>query len=489
MNNTVLAIPPSRLLLFAGLFSLLLSTAHADTVTLVGKTRLPQLPDAAVKIWVGDESTTTVADAEGRFSSDVEINPGLELIRVEACGVGDQAQICYVRLVHTASEILSRASVAGSYQVGDLSPVSTAAWAALLKPIPDHVIPVTFADIEQFQFGFVTLVLTDASLLALIAQGAATMPPDAPDFVSLLLDPALRSSALDPVSFELRSQQLEALIQNDSFMLRPEEEFEVLGKTFLVPVGTEMSSFVTSRIELNSDGSANYAESGGSGDASWTNVEKGDLIFRDDMEAVGTGTRYISLTAPDRDSITPPYSGFTYLPDVGSVLIEVRKTEVQWRQLDASELLSIGVQRTTSETVVPDHPDLDPDQFATLGVSTGSFDVISISENADVPPSPLPTDGSQWAFPRCETDCTTQGFVAGIPTLDVLSFNTDGMASARIFDPGLNWTVSDGRVLIDQDDGFSLDVLPLGTARRLARSSCQQNAATCLEIILPLAVA
>ena len=95
-----------------------------------------------------------------------------------------------------------------------------------------------------------------------------------------------------------------------------------------------------------------------------------------------------------------------------------------------------------------------------------SSDSISISGQADVPPSPLPTDGSQWAFPRCETDCTTPGFISGIPSLDVLSFNADGMASARIFDPGLNWTVTDGRVLIDQDDGFSLDVLPLGTARR-----------------------
>ena len=456
-----------RGLLFAGCLLLLLlsiSAASAGTVALSGSTRLPQLPNADVTVWIGDQSTPSVADANGEFMSTVQIDPGPELVRVEACGVGDQADICYVRLVDTASEVLSAASGTGDYAVGDLSPVSTAAWAALLKPIPDQVIPVAFADIEQFRFGLSSAdVLPDAALLSLIARGEGAVPAGAADLVSILLDPALKSAAQDSVPNEELSLEVDSLVQNDSVMLTPGEEFELLGKTYLVPLRGS-SGLIMSRIELNPNETGNFVSGGGSGSVEWSNVDAGEIIFRDNMERVGTGTSYVSLTAAAGDSITPPSTGFVPNPDgPGSVMIESRLVEVEWRELDASELLRIGVQRTIAEGVAPDRPDLGPDDIPSLGVSTSRFSAVSRSENDAAPPAPVPTAGSQWAFSRCETDCSTEGFATGIPSLDLISFNPDGSATAEISDPGLDWQVSNGRVEINQDNGFVLDVLPFGT--------------------------
>ena len=376
--------------------------------------------------------------------------------------------ICFIRLVNTASEILLGASETGSYPIGDLSPVSTAGWAALLKPIPDQAIPVTLAEIEQFRFGLSSVdVLPDAALLSLIARGEATVPAGAVDLVSILLDPALKSAAQASVASGELSLEIDSLVQNDSVMLQPGEDFELLGKTYLVPLRGR-SGFIVSRIELNSNETGNFVSGGDSGSITWTNIGTGELIFRNQMERVGTGTSYVSLTAPDRDSITAPSTGFVPNPGgPGSVTIETRLTEVEWRELDASELLRIGVQRSRSETVAPDRPDLGPGDLSSLGVGTSSFSVVSRAENDTVPSAPVPTAGSQWAFPRCETDCTTEGIAAGIPSLDVVSFNPDGTASAQISDPGLNWQISDGRVVLNQANGFVLDVLPFGaTATR-----------------------
>ena len=90
MRNATFLIFAGRLLLLAGWGAPLLPTAYAETIFISGKTRLPQLSNAEVTIWVGDQSTIAVAGADGRFSGEVEINSGPELVRVEACGVGDQ---------------------------------------------------------------------------------------------------------------------------------------------------------------------------------------------------------------------------------------------------------------------------------------------------------------------------------------------------------------------------------------------------------------
>ena len=474
-------------LVVAGWFALLLSTAHAVTVTVSGETRLPQLSNADVTIWVGSQTTTAVTDAQGRFSRDVEIDAGPELVRVEVCGVGDQASVCYVRLVDVASEIEAAAAGTGAFAVGDVSPVSTAAWAALRKAIPGQPVPVTIAEIEQYRFGLDSaVVLSDAALLSLIARGEGVVPAGAVDLVSILLDPALKSEAQASVSNEERWIEADSLVQNDNVMLIPGEEFDPLGKTYFVPLFGG-STFVSSRVDLNPNETGNFVRGGGSGTVAWTNVEAGEIIFRDNMERVGTGTRYISLVAPDRESITPPSTGFVPNPDGGgSIEVESRLTEVEWREFDASEILRIAVERTQTETVAPDRPDLGPDDIPSLGVQTSTVSVVSRAESAAAPPAPLPTAGSQWAFPRCETDCTTEGVLDGIPSLDVITFNPDGTASARISDPGLNWQISDGRVVLDHDNGFVLDVFPFGsTAVRAAGPGDLETTLIVSDVIRP----
>ena len=141
-----------------------------------------------------------------------------------------------------------------------------------------------------------------------------------------------------------------------------------------------------------------------------------------------------------------------------------RLLEVQWRQLDVSELLSVSLFTQTTETVAPDRPDLGPDQISSLGIRTSTGAFVSRSSNTSVPPSPLPTAGSLWAFPRCETGCNTPGVVDGFPSLDVLSFDPDGSATAKISDPGIRWSeeMAD-RIQLEQDNGFRLDVIPFGS--------------------------
>jgi len=460
--------PQGRALIGGGLLLILVAGVDAQTtVSISGQTRLPALPQAEVSIFVGAASVVPVtADDNGRFEAEIELAPGEELVRVEACGVGEQDHICYVRLVDTATSLLDKAGESEPVAVGSVSPTSTAAWAALRIILPELATPATFSEIEQFRFGLASFaVVQDAALLSLLARREAALPQDAPDFVSILLDAELKAQARNSVAVDVLLLEAEALIQNNSLMLIPEVDFDILGLSYLVPLTASRTlPLGTTRIELAPDGSGSLANRG-SGAVAWTNEARGDLLFRDAMERIGIGNRYVRMVAPDGGSITPPIAaGSVRDPDGGDfIAIENLLIEVQWRQLDVSGLLSVGLLTQTTETVAPDRPDLGPEQIQVLGFRTSTSGVVSRSGITSAPPSPLPTAGSLWAFPRCEEGCTTPGVVAGFPSLDVLSFNPDGSASARISDPGISWTAVDGRIQLEQDNGFTLDVIPFGS--------------------------
>ena len=467
MKNFIPKTLTARIFTAACLVLLLLPAAYADTVNLTGQTRLPQLPDAAVTIWIGDQSTAVAADENGRFSAVLEVSPGPELVRVEACGVSEQAGICYARLIHTAAEIAARAGTDQTYMTGDLSPVSTAAWGVLVRALPDGTIPTVQADIEQYRRSFDPgEIKLGAPVLALLARGAGPLPAGANDLIDLALDPALLAEARNSLDPDDIATQLEAIVQNDTLMKIPDDDFALAQTGYFVNLSnSDSSSGSAFEITLDGAGDGFYAELFGSGSVEWANVHAGELIFADDMEAVGTGTRYVSLAAPDRDSIIPPLGPSFFIPpgENESVEVETLLEEVRWREVDVSEMLRLAVLRQVQNRVVPDRPDLDPDEIDNLGVRFNDQYAISRSEGASLSPSPVPVAGSQWAFARCDTDCRSEAGVVYGANLDLIAFNADGTATSEIVDPGLSWSQSGQRTIIEQNDGTTVEVVPFGS--------------------------
>jgi len=438
----------------------------AETVTLTGQTRLPQLPGAEVTVWVGDQTSTHSADDTGAFSAELTFTPGAELVRIEACGAGDQAAICHVRLDHSSAEIEQRAGVEQVYITGDLSPLSTAAWASLRLSIPGNVVPSDLAEIEDFRRSFVSSTIGRyAAILSLIAEGAAPLPEGAETLVDVVLDRDLLGEALNSIDSGVRDQREEALVQNDNLMRIPDDDFALAQTGYFVPLSNPDTSGARAfEITLDGAGDGFYAEWTGSGSVEWANVHAGEVIFADDMEAVGTGTRYVSLTAPDRDSIIPPQT-FFFLPpgENQSVEAETRLEEVRWRELDASEVLRLALVRDVQNGVAPDRPDLDPEEIDSLGIRFADSYAISRPDSASVPPSPVPVAGSNWVFPRCDTDCRSAAGLGNGANVDLIGFNLDGTASSEIVDPGLTWTQSGQRTIIEQGDETVVEVVPFGS--------------------------
>jgi len=437
----------------------------AQTVTLKGQTRLPQLPDGQVTVHIGDQQSAHVADVTGAFSVEVELPSDSRLVRIEACGVGEQSEICHARLVHTAAEIQTRAGADGVYKVGDLSPLSTAAWGALVNALGGSLVPTAFAQIEAFRRGFGgSRILSDAVILSLLAESGALLPGDADSLIDIALDRSLIDMAADQFSDEEFATRFEALIQLDHLMLQPDVDFMITGSGYFTARRFNSSGDRAFWIDLTEPGTGQYVEIRGSGTVEWTNVDAGELIFADDMEAVGTGTRYVSLTASSGESIIPPRT-FFFLPPGESAGVEgqIQLAEVQWRALDASELLPLFLLRTIDNNVAPNRPDLDPDQIANLGVQSFEFVSLGRSNRASIPPSPVPVAGTSWAYPRCDPDCQSQAGLFSGANLDLIRFNNDGTATSAIADPGLAWQESGQRTLIEQGDGISLEILPFGS--------------------------
>lgn len=438
----------------------------AETVTLTGKTRMPQLADAEVTVRIGEASSIHAADETGRFTAEVTFTPGPDLVRIEACGVGDQAEVCHLRLIHTSTEVDALAGAAGTYETGDLSPASTAAWASLVNSLPDMQVPNELAQIENFQFGFASRnILSDAAVLSLLARGFAPLPTGADDLVDVALDRTLLTEARNSLDPDDRALEFQALFQNDNLMRVPGAGFSTAGPQYFIPrsLGKDSSDAAT-RIDLNEDSAGSYAQIFGSGSVQWQNVDAGDLIFSDDMEPVGSGTHYISITAPERDSIIPPRT-FFFIPPGESVTEEgeTRLTEVQWRELDASDMLRLALLREVENSIALDRPDLDPDDVDSLGIRNNDTVLLARTDSTSVPPSPVPSAGTVWAFARCDLDCKSDAGLVSGANLDLIGFNADGTATSEIVDPGLSWQQTGSRTMIGQDDGISLDVLPFGS--------------------------
>lgn len=455
--------------LLVGLFLLGSVVATAETATLVGQTRLPQLPDAEVTVRIGNKSSAHVADETGGFAAEVTFTPGSDLVRIEACGVGDQAGICHLRLIHASAEVDSRAGADAVYETGDLSPVSTAAWALLVNSRPDMSVPTQLAEVEDFILGFASLeTLGNATVLSLLARGFAPLPTGAEDLVDVALDRALLTEASNSLEHNDLAQERQALIQNDNLMRVPDAGFSIAGpQYFVLRRPGKNSAGEAHRIDLNEDGTGSYAQILGSGSVEWRNVDAGELIFADGMEAVGTGTHYVSITAPARDSIIPPRTFFFFPPGENATAEgETRLTEVQWRELDASDMLRLGVLREIENAVAPNRPDLDPEQIDSLGRKIDDTVLLARADTTSVPLSPVPSPGTTWAFARCDPDCKSDTALPSGANLDLIGFNADGTATSEIVDPGLNWQQSGSRTSIEQDNGISVDVLPFGSTAR-----------------------
>ncbi|RFF29002.1 MULTISPECIES: hypothetical protein [unclassified Wenzhouxiangella] len=441
-------------------------TEALSPVTVEGSTALPALPNAEITVYHGTETpSTTVANDSGRFSAQFESISSDDLVRIQACGVGDQDHICYFRLIHTDKHITDNSDSNDVFRTGPISPVSTIAYASLVKFGLDGQEPETWNDIGHLVRGLqVYSLFHDAATLFHLSQSADNMPAGFSNLLELSLNEQALKDAVNAFDPEQRMVIYEGLISKPYLFLVPEGQFPV-DSTLMVQNSDGSTANSAYSIELENDQSGQFSTRGGSGLVTWENMATGDLIFADDMDFFGVNERYIAMLPAEGDSIMPPISSYI-IPDGYTDSVElVQKTlQADWRMVNASEAIPISLLSTREETTAPDNPELSPDDVPALGTTT-SHSVLT-TKTFDAAPVTWsgPAEGTSWAFPRCDPDCESDAGVVGAPNLDIIDFESGGNASARISGEALEWASTGNEYTITHGDGISVEVIPLGAS-------------------------
>lgn len=441
------------------------NTAQAQTpISIEGATGSPALPNAEVTLFNGSETTTSVADDDGRFSVDL-LDSDDDLVRIQACGVGDQSHICYTRLVHTAQHITEQADSNDAFRTGTVSPLSTIAYASLVKFGLDGQAPQNWNDISNLVRAYhVYDMLDDSATLFNFAQFPQDIPAGFDNLLELALDEQALNNATDNMDPQVLAPLVDGLLSRPGWFLVPEAQFPI-DSTLLTTASPGQTANLAYSIELDSDASGVLSTGAGSGLVEWENMADGDLIFADDIDFSGINVRGIAMLPAEGDTILPPSSGFVPVDGIPeSVEVVSKYPEAEWRMFNASEALPIGLLSITTEVTAPGYPELGPGDIPTLGTSISRFPLSAKLSDADLPAWTGPDAGSSWAFPRCDVDCQSEAGVVSGPNLDIIDFANNGNATGTISNESLSWSYDGEIYTLGQPDGITVEVIPLGAS-------------------------
>lgn len=442
-----------------------LNSAQALTpISVEGATGSPALPNAEVTFFNGAEVTTSVADEDGRFSVEL-LEADDDLVRIQACGVGDQSHICFIRLVHTAQHITEQADSNDVFRTGTVSPLSTIAYASLVKFGLDGQEPQNWDDISNLVRAYnVYDLLDDSATLLHLTQLPQELPAGFTNLLELALDEQAMNNATGGMDPQVLATFVDGLLSRPGWFLVPEIQFPV-DSTLLATASPGLSANLAYSIELDPDDSGVLSAGSGSRLIVWENLTNGDLIFADDIDFSGINVRSISMLPAEGDTVLPPSSGFVAVDGIPeSVEVVTKYPSAEWRMFNASEALPIGLLSITDEVTAPDHPELGPGDIPALGTSISHYPMSAKLSDAVLPDWSGPDAGSSWAFPRCDPDCQSEAGIVSGPNLDIIDFDINGAATSSISNESLSWSYDGEIYTLEQPDGTTVEVIPLGAS-------------------------
>lgn len=450
----------SRTVLFGLLMTVGLNTANAASteseaigmlsgspIEINGSTLFPALVLASIEVIFGDQTATGTTDSTGNYSITIDCNDNEAMVFVIVQGIAEQAHIRAARVVDSCAALNAAADQSGSFQVGPVSPVSTALFAVLNWYVERSLIlewPPSASDIHQHRYavsGF--LAGGVASVLPSMNAGLWPLPPGFDNTLDVLLDRQAyleyRTDLFAQVDLEVFnaarqetawSAQLNAgtdeLSQQDSFRIDCQ------------PIGNFCP------MAMLSENGQDFFHVGGhtSGLAEVLFRALQDVIFADNHELPVDNLRALRMSRPDGEPLTESMS-FFFVPGIGQVETWFYLDYIDWRLVNASEAIPLASTVDHNRRV---HPNGELPNTASSSEFPSLISVVS--DSASLPAWQGPTIGDAWHVPL-HFGWTPEVATNSAFRWDRLNFASDGAGQTALTELNFTWSMSDGALHVD----------------------------------------
>ncbi len=422
----------------------------APGITVSGQTHHPRLPSASVEVVFGSETVTGTTDTDGKYSIDMNCNENDAVVFVYVQGSGEFSHVKASRVVDSCAELNAAAGPSETFEVGTVSPVSTAAYA-ILRWYVDSVASLDWPpDVDDMLAhrhvvsGFYVMNIMGA-LPSMIAEHLP-LPDGMETTLDLLLDrPALVEYAdelIDQVDETVLDSARQAVFWDARMNFRTEVLSELSSLNYYCPpiqFSCIMSFWDVSGVDY-------YALAGASGGLADVEFrELLDMVFSDGYELPEDNLRALRIRGEDGQPLSETVS-FAFVPDVGQVEAIFTVQYQDLRVLDASEILPLGsvVEKTTTTYPGGELPDEE---------SISEFPAVRNVVRSDVslPSWSGPQGGETWHMPLF-LDPADEVASASNFRWDGLSFQIDGTGQTALSDLSFDWSMVDGALEIDGPD-------------------------------------
>lgn len=418
-------------------------------LTLQGSTRHPMLPNAEVQISAGSATPVSgLTDTDGRLQLEFDCSDPDGLVVIKAIGTGSLAQVGAARVVHSCAQLQAEADSSGNFQVGPVTPLSTAVYAVLHWTLSDLGLQtegISYPDVAPLQR---TLQLNESwrllAVMPFINNQDIDLPGGFDNGLELALDRAELVAAQDivfeQVPFERQESVRQALVFSPVLFRNPDPPVNEQTWARYCPA---LPRACPSIYTIEPDLSGEYWIGPG-GPASFGFRGRQDLIYQERWETRTDNLRAIRVERLDG----APLSSSSFILTIDGEQVEAYQ-DLLWQDLrlaDASELIELIAATSKAVRRFPNNPEIPDQVFEPTGVGfTAGFTDLSL-----LPQWGSPGEGDTWMLPFYFEETTPER--PGPVGVDRVTFSIDGSAFAHRQNISLQWSLSDGRLLLNGDN-------------------------------------
>ncbi|NDY94391.1 carboxypeptidase-like regulatory domain-containing protein [Wenzhouxiangella limi] len=422
----------------------------SSTITLQGQTKHPVLANAAVEVSAaGNQTVMGTTNQSGSYAIDFECTVPGGMVTITVTGTGEQSHVGAARVVHSCAHLSANADGQGVFAVGPISPISTAVYAIVAWTLSDFENlspPWMRSALEPYRFAFEFWVghSTVTSSLAFLNTQEIDLPAAASTSLDVALDRNLLAQSaqgvLDIAQAADYDRVLNPIYLDPSLYLpTPSVPATIVTANYCVSLLTSCGSVFV--IDVNNFGS--FSERGGSSASEFRFRDREDIIFQEKFVAAPGTLRAIRAATLDG---SPLISRFLVQTIEGQQVEE--SSDLEWVEklyANASEYLTLVGERNRTVRRFPNNPEIPEEVFE----SRRPFFLTGFEDTSELPSFVEPADGDQWVL---EFDVS-----ASIPELDLffgpradrVTFGADGTAVLERADTTMQWTVSDGELVLE----------------------------------------
>jgi hypothetical protein len=422
------------------------------TVTLSGQTKHPSLQNATVEISAaGNAPVIGSTDEFGSYSVLFDCADPDGLITIRVIGSGDQAHVGAARVVHGCAHVTANADAQQIFQVGPITPLSTAVYAVLAWTMSDEETaspPWSEPQIAPYRYALESFYGVAMQGLAFLNDGGYPLPAGADNSLDAVLDRALLVEVLAQVSGTATPEDYDAVLdpftRNPSLYLpTPTTETTTEIAQYCVSLGRSCGAAFT----IDSAQTGSFAQRFTGGDAVFTLRDREDLIFQGRMESGPGSLRAVRVERSNGEPLTFAV-GF---PVIDGEQVEQR-VETDWyevREVDASEYLTMVGFSDRVAFRYPNNPEIPEQVFESRRPAyySGYYDDSALPEWS------MPADGEQWILEFKNPSPPPEFLSSGPFFADRVTFSADGSATLERIGATMQWSVSQG-ILTMQGGGL-----------------------------------